>query len=105
MDMLSRTDGERCLVANNGAAGMPNFSARPEGLLTRISTTPAAPGASWYGARVDELYVDALPIVHDTTAWHQAFLAQWPADSAAHRSYWQRISAGPAYRLEQAVRF
>jgi len=105
MDALTNARGERCAIVNNGAAGMPNFSGRPEGLLTRIATTPAPPDSSWYGMRLDGLYIDALPIEHDTAAWARAFLAQWPPGSAAHQSYWPRISAGPAYRVEQATRF
>jgi hypothetical protein len=102
---LANSGGERCLVVNNGAAGMPNFSGRPEGVLTRIATTPAAANSSWYGTRLDGLYVDALPIALDTAGWHRAFLAQWPAGSAAHQSYWRRINEGPAYRIEQAQRY
>jgi len=102
---LTNARGEQCLVVNNGAAGMPNFEGHREGLLTRISTTPPASGASWYGTRLDGIYVDALPIAHDTAAWHASFLAQWPEGTAAHQSYWRRIDAGPAYRMEQAVRF
>ena len=33
-----------------------------------------------------------------------AFLAQWPQGSEAHRSYYQRIANGPRYSLERALR-
>ena len=105
IDALMNARGQRCLVVNNGAAGMPNFADRPQGLLTRISTTPTARGASWYGTRLDGVHVDALPIAYDTAHWHDLFLAQWPDGSAAHQSYWRRINQGPAYRVSQARRF
>ena len=32
------------------------------------------------------------------------FVAQWPPDSDAHRSYFERITRGPAYGIEDALR-
>jgi hypothetical protein len=92
----------RCLLANNGAAGMPNFSGLRQGLITRISAT-AAPDAL-YGATVEGIHVEALPVPYDHAAFERAFLDQWPAGSPAHASYYRRIVNGPAFRPEDAVR-
>ena len=42
-------------------------------------------------------------IAHDGPAWRELFLRQWPAGSAAHRSYWPRIQRGPAYTVAEAM--
>lgn len=99
---LSDSEGRRCVVANNGAAGMPNFAGLPHGLLTRIATAPYEGGAATYGTRAGDLFIDALPIRYDNMRWQAEFLTQWPAGSAAHASYWKRISEGPCYRPQQA---
>jgi len=97
--------GER-FVVNNGAAGMPNFAGARSGLLTRIATLPV-PGSlaatRRYGADVADVYVDALAVNFDTAAWDRAFAAQWPAGSAAQRSYGARICHGPAFSVDQAL--
>jgi hypothetical protein len=49
------------------------------------------------------VYVDALALHYDQVAWEQAFLAQWPAGSAAHTSYWTRLQQGPRYMVGEAV--
>lgn len=92
----------RCLLANNGAAGMPNFSGTRHGLITRISRT-AAPDAL-YGAALEGVRIEALPVTYDHAAFECEFLASWPAGSPAHASYFQRIVAGPDYRLDDALR-
>jgi len=94
--------GRDALIANNGAAGMPNFSGTGYGLATRISHAPF-PGAA-YGARIGESFVDAVAIDYDRAAWRERFLAQWPEGSDAHRSYYARIANGPRYELRQAMR-
>lgn len=94
--------GREALIANNGAAGMPNFRATGYGLATRISHAPL-PGAV-YGTRIGELFVDAAALDYDRAAWRKRFLAQWPEGSDAHRSYYARIVAGPRYELAQAMR-
>ncbi|MBC7501590.1 MAG: hypothetical protein H7315_14000 [Herminiimonas sp.] len=87
--------GRDCLIANNGAAGMPNFAAGQAGLLTRIATTPYANGPVASRARIDDLFIEAVPIAYDQPRWHADFLAQWPSGSPAHESYWKRITDGP----------
>ena len=101
LPVLQAFDGAG-IIANNGAAGMPNFSGTEYGLATRISPTPHA--LALYRRPVGPLFVEAIPIHYDAPAWRQAFLAQWPAGSDAHASYFSRIAAGPGYRREDALR-
>jgi len=102
LQSLIDAQGRRCIVANNGAAGMPNFAGVQEGLLTRIAVTPCSD--SLHGVQVDGIHIDALPIRYDAARWQAEFLAQWPEGSAAHASYWKRISEGPSWRIDQALR-
>jgi hypothetical protein len=97
-------DGRRRLVANNGAAGMPNFRGTRFGLLTRISTRPDVPADSRYGTRLGVLRIDAVPIRYDHDRWLRRFRADWPPGSPAHESYQRRITEGPAFTVDQAVR-
>ena len=90
-------------VANNGAAGMPNFHGTRFGLLTRIGVDPYRGEARLHGFEIAGVHVDALRIDYHHDAWTRRFLASWPAGSAAHASYWHRIAAGPASGLEPAA--
>ena len=92
----------RCLLANNGAAGMPNFGGTRHGLLTRISMTPSRDAL--YSESIEGVRIEALPVPYDHDGFERDFLASWPAGSPAHASYHRRILEGPAYRLEDAVR-
>ena len=89
------------VVANNGAAGMPNFAGTRFGLLTRISTRPLA--AALHGLEVAGVHVQAVPIDYDAECWRLRFLAQWPAGSAAHASYFRRIVEGPRLALAEGA--
>lgn len=91
------------MLINNGAAGMPNFKHMGFGLLSRISLHPT-PVAGIFGTRLGDLHIDALAIDYDPQAWQAQFLRDWPAGSPAHQSYYQRISTGPDYQPQQAVR-
>ena len=91
-------------VFNNGAAGMPNFQGDPVGLLTRIALSPCDSSLSRGGVVHRGLHVDALAIAVDPNAVRQAFLAQWPAGSDAHASYFDRIEGGPDYHPHQIIR-
>ena len=95
----------RCVLINNGAAGMPNFRDTRFGLITRISPRPALPATTLYGTRIADVHVDALPVHYDHQAWVAHFLRHWPPGSPAYDSYYKRIGAGPAYMPEQAVRW
>jgi hypothetical protein len=101
LPVLASLPGERVLV-NNGAAGMPNFRGTQFGLATRISVfagkTPV------YSERAAGVFVEAIALDYDAAAWQRRFLAQWPAGSDAHLSYYQRIVSGPRYNVGQALR-
>ena len=94
--------GEERIIANNGAAGMPNFAGTRYGLATRISVRPR--GGALYGARAAGLHVEAVALEYDAAAWGRRFLELWPEGSDAHLSYHARIAGGPRYRLEDALR-
>jgi hypothetical protein len=101
-----QANGTTPIVLNNGAAGMPNFARTHYGLLTRIATHPYTGSAHAFGLPANTragLHMDAIAVQFDTPQWQNAFLAQWPAGSAAHDSYWSRISAGPNYQPAQAL--
>ena len=87
------------LVANNGAAGMPNAFGPRFGIVTRIGITPSL-HARLYGHTVRGVHVDALAIHYDDAAWRESFLENWPEGSPAWLSYFDRISKGPDYRLD-----
>ncbi len=97
------TAGGDAVVANNGAAGMPNFHGTRCGIVTRISVRPPR-GKVLYGVRAGGAHVHAVPVEYDTQAWERRFLAQWPPGSDAHLSYFRRICEGPAYSPAQAMR-
>lgn len=90
------------LIANNGAAGMPNFRGERAGVITRISRHPASK-RPLYGTCVADAHVDALPVRYDHARFAADFLADWPAGSPAHLSYWQRIADGPQHDLARAA--
>ena len=94
--------GSGRLLANNGAAGMPNFRDDLAGLATRISVRPAR--SARYGARAGRLHVDAIALDYEPARWEARFLAQWPEGSDAHVSYLDRIRNGPRFAVTQALR-
>jgi hypothetical protein len=98
-----RFDDRVGVVANNGAAGMPNFAGSRFGLLTRIALTPFAGPEKLYGVAVAGAHVEALRIDYDDARWRERFLASWPEGSAAHRSYLTRIAQGTPMTAAQAV--
>lgn len=91
----------RLTVVNNGAAGMPNFSATTFGLITRIATVPS-PHPPLYGLFRDGVHIDAVPVAYDQRAFLTRFLARWPVDSPAYTSYLTRIERGPDYAIGRA---
>ncbi len=92
-----------CMLINNGAAGMPNFSGTHYGVITRIPTRRATHVTPLYGTRIGEACIDALPLHYDQARWQREFLANWPEGSPAHISYFQRITAGPSYDVIMAA--
>ncbi len=95
--------GQRRLVVNNGAAGMPNFDGVREGIVTRIGIH-RSPHAVRYGECLAGVYVDALPVAYDHARWENIFLSNWPAGSPAYASYYERIMNGPDYSACRACR-
>jgi len=94
--------GRRAVVANNGAAGMPNFAGTRYGLVTRIGVAPFAGEEKLYGVSVRGAHVETLRVDYDAGRWLERFLASWPAGSAAHASYYRRMVEGPRFALEAA---
>jgi hypothetical protein len=92
----------RLTIVNNGWAGMPNFSGAPEGLVSRIATTPS-PHRSLYGIVRDGIHIDTIRVAYDSDAFLDRFLARWPEGSAAHVSYFDRITAGPDHSPARAT--
>jgi len=90
------------VIANNGAAGMPNFRGTTWGLATRISVVPGRSAS--YRSQAGNAVVEAIPLDYDAAAWQRRFSGQWPAGSDAWRSYHGRIVNGPGYGMEQALR-
>lgn len=97
-------DGQRRLIANNGAAGLPNFRGKTYGLLTRISASAAAPAGSLYGTTLTGIRFDALPIRYAHDEWLAVFQRNWPPGSAGHAGYFKRIWQGPEFSVRQALR-
>jgi predicted phosphodiesterase len=95
--------GGRVLV-NNGAAGMPNFRATRHGVITRIGGTRALAAEALYTVHAGDVRVEALPVHYDTALFERGFLRNWPAGSAAYESYHERITRGPNYEAERAIR-
>jgi hypothetical protein len=91
-------------VCNNGAAGMPNFKGDSAGLLTRIAVHPFAGPQRRFGVTYRGVFIDAIAIDVDAAEVRRRFVAQWPPNSDAHKSYFERITRGPDYGLEDAVR-
>jgi hypothetical protein len=90
------------VIANNGAAGIPNFRGARFGLITRVSVQPRADAL--YGEWLGPVFVEALAVRYDQARWLAHFDALWPAGSPAAVSYRRRIAEGPGYELHQALR-
>jgi hypothetical protein len=90
------------VVANNGAAGMPNFAGTRHGLLTRIATRPHEGSERLFGVQARGASVEMLRIDYDQERWVRRFLASWPQGSPAHASYFRRISEGPRFAPPRA---
>jgi len=90
-------DGAPRAIANNGAAGMPNFAGTRHGIVTRIGVAPFEGPGRLHGTAVAGVHVEALRVDYDHERWLARFLAAWPAGSAAHASYHRRITEGPRF--------
>lgn len=88
-------NGQTGLISNNGAAGMPSESGSLNGLLTRISTTQLHDNALVFqSTQLNGVWIEQVRVQFDQAAWQQHFLGQWPEGTAAHTSYFKRISEG-----------
>jgi hypothetical protein len=85
------------VVANNGAAGMPNHAGTRFGLITRLSTRACRGLDRVRGLERRGIHVDALRVDYDHDRWMRRFLASWPESSAAHASYHTRMVDGPRF--------
>ncbi len=91
------------VIANSGAAGMPNFSGGRAGLVTRIGRRPFAGRERLYGIETCGVHIESLELAYDHERWVAAFLDSWPRGSPAHDSYFGRITEGPRFTLAQAI--
>lgn len=85
------------VVANNGAAGMPNHAGTRFGLVTRIGREAYRGYDRALGLEHAGTHIDALRVDYDHERWVRRFLASWPPASAAHASYYRRIVEGPRF--------
>jgi hypothetical protein len=91
------------VVANNGAAGMPNLAGTRHGILTRIGVRPHAGRERLYGLEAAGVAIEALAIDYDHVRWVERFSAAWPEGSPAHASYFRRIAEGTRFTLADAL--
>lgn len=94
----------RCVVVNNGCAGLPNFAGAHHGGLTRLSADPAPPADSLYGLDLGGLRVDALPVDYDHPRWVADFHRVWPPGTPGHHGYYARITGGTRLTRDRADR-
>ncbi len=101
LKLIQLADKPHCVI-NNGSAGMPNFQQTQYGLISHIATTPS-PLPKLYGCKIQNLYIDALPVHFDIEKWIKQFQLNWSSGSAADISYFQRIRYGTNYKIEQSI--
>ncbi len=99
---IARRAGRAACVINNGAAGMPNFAGDSSGLCTRIGSTPS-PHPAVHEVRIGHAHIALLRVAYDSARWRAMFLQQWPPQSPAWTSYFERIERGPHFTPEQAL--
>ncbi len=85
------------VVANNGAAGMPNHAGTRFGLITRLSTRAYRGLERVRGLERGGVHADVLRVDYDHERWMRRFLASWPESSPAHASYHRRMVDGPRF--------
>jgi hypothetical protein len=95
-------DAGRLTVANNGAAGMPNFRGTTFGVITRIGLRPSR-HRPLYGVTHDGVFIEALPVHYDQRRWLREFVEVWAPESPAYVSYFNRLIDGPAFSLNEAT--
>ena len=66
-----------------------------DGLFTRISMTSLNnPALVFQSTQFNGVWIEQVRVQFDQAAWQQHFLGQWPEGTAAHTSYFTRISEG-----------
>jgi len=95
--------GADAVVANNGAAGMPNFTGTRHGVVTRVAREPFVGPQALCGVEVAGAHVEAIALEYDYARWRERFLASWPEGSSAHASYFRRIAEGPRFEPAAAA--
>lgn len=90
-------------VINNGSGGMPNFRGRLHGLAARVAPAGDAAPDAVVGIESHGLHFELVPIAYDHDAWRARFERCWPPGSPAHRSYFARITEGPAFEPADAL--
>lgn len=88
--------GATGLIVNNGSVGMPNLARTHYGLVTRIATTPS-PGAACVEIALGDLFVGLVKVDYDHARWLELFQRDWPVNSPAHISYFERVARGPLF--------
>ena len=87
--------GRLGLISNNGAAGMPSVAGSLDGLVTRVSTEPYARAERVANkAKLNGVWVEQIRVQYPQEDWLKHFTSLWPEGSAAHESYFKRISQG-----------
>jgi hypothetical protein len=71
-------------------------------VATRISLSKSTDAI--YSMETSGVFVEAIALRYDHTAWEKRFLELWPVGSPAHRSYYKRITSGPSYAVGEALR-
>ncbi len=98
------TGSSERILANNGAAGMPNFDGMVCGLATRISRTDTPPPSALFGFTTGTVRCDAVKLEYDQPRWMKRFLGTWPEGSTAHSSYLTRLNGNVGYAPCEALR-
>ena len=72
-------------IANNGAAGMPNFRGTPLRVAHAHRPCGRRRAERLHGARLAGAFVEALRVDYDQARWLRAFDRRWPAGLAGAR--------------------
>lgn len=99
-----RAGGRRCVVANNGSAGLPNFSGQTYGVVTRLSAAAEPSADALYGVDLGGLRVEALPVRYDHAGWQREFERLWPEGSAGFTLYAARVRGDIPHSFAEADR-
>lgn len=94
--------GRRCLVANNGSAGMANLSGNSCGLVTRLSFKTGC-CESISQSSIGAVEVALVPVEFDPEGWLTLFDSLWTEGSDAAMSYRQRIICGTSLTPEMLL--